>query len=64
MVQAMLIGAVVLAAGAGVMKISQNQSKQNQSLLSKVQITALVSDLTEFLGDPKNCKQTLSQSEC
>jgi hypothetical protein len=36
LVQSIVIGSVVLAAGAGVMKISQTQSKQNQSLLGQV----------------------------
>ncbi len=62
MLQVMMIGAAVLAVGAGVMKMSQTQTKENSSLTQRAQIGQFVGDLKNIFKNPVVCKNTLAQN--
>lgn len=62
MLQVMMIGAAVLAVGAGVMKMSQTQTKENSSLTQRAQMAQFVGDLKNIFKNPVVCKNTLAQN--
>ena len=61
MIQILMIGAAVLAVGGGVMKVTQNQSKENKSVLQRVEKNSFTNQLNNILSSPRVCTRTLSQ---
>ncbi len=59
--QMLLMGSLVVAAAGGLVKVTQNQSLENRTVLQKQEVQSLVKDIQTALSDPTVCTSTLGQ---